>query len=329
MRNVIYILCLFIAAPVLASPSRDESSREASVQVGSSCLNFRSKASSRSRVKKCLRSSATVQVIDYRPGGYSKVMVNGNVGYVYSRYISEPVTSGPAANPETNLANPVTGGSSARLPPPSTRDEPPAVHAGGSLTAAAARVQWGSGRQSWTAAALEAIRANWSKLQNGRDIESFCPGYSRSSRAEKENCWLVIVGALVRRESNFKPGTTYREGAPLYYNSVGLLQLSHNSRARECTQEGARSENDLKNPELNLRCGIRILARLVGARGRIAGRAGAGAYWSVLRNPGEHRSANLNGIRSEASNLFRTQVAGRFPDRAIAGVPQEEQTAMR
>ncbi len=323
MKYVSCLLTLFIAGPAFAVGSPDSSSRESSVQVGSSCLNFRSKASSRSRVQTCLRSNATMQVIDYRPGGYSKVMVNGRTGYVYSKFISSPATAGPT--------RPLTGGPIVQLPPSVTREEPPASFAGGSLTPDAARVQWGTSaeRQRWTAAALAAIRANWSKLQNGRDVESFCPGYSRSSRAEKENCWLVIVGALVRRESNFKPGTTYPEGAPLYYNSVGLLQLSQNPRARECTPEGARSESDLKNPELNLRCGIRILARLVGSRGRIAGRAGAGAYWSVLRNAGEHRAAKADGIRSEASRMFRTEIAGRFPDRAIAGTPSEEQTAMR
>ncbi len=326
MRFVGCLFTLFLAVPAFGRASSDGSSRESSVRVGSSCLNVRSKASFRSSVQNCLRSSSTVQVISYKPGGYSKVMVNGRTGYVYSKYISPPRTSGPSSNIGPSFASPITGGSNLRLPPSNTP-----ANSGGALTAASAKVQWGTSaeRQRWTAAALAAIRANWSKLQNGRDVESFCPGYSRSSRSEKENCWLLIVGALVKRESNFKPGTTYPEGAPLFYNSVGLLQLSHNSRARECTPEGARSERDLKNPELNLRCGIRILARLVGSRGRIAGRAGAGAYWSVLRNPGEHRAAKANGIRSEASNLFRTQVAGRFPDRAIAGVPAEAQTAMR
>lgn len=322
MKFVSCLLTLFISSPAFAVGTISGSSNESSVQV-SSCLNFRAKASARGRIQKCLRSNSTIQVIDYQPGGYSRVMVDGRTGYVYSKFISPP---GP---PQNNT--PVTGGPGLPLPPSITRDEPPASFAGGSLTADAARVQWGTTpeRQRWTAAALAAIRANWSKLQNGRDVESFCPGYSRASLAEKENCWLVIVGALVRRESNFKPGTVYGEGAPLYYNSVGLLQLSQNPRARECTPEGARSENDLKNPELNLRCGIRILARLVGSRGRIAGRAGAGAYWSVLRNPGEHRSAKANGIRDEASKLFRSEIAGRFPDRAIAGVPQEERTATR
>lgn len=313
MRLFVFVLSLSAGLPAFANRQFDGVSREAQVQVGSSCLNLRSRASSRSRAQRCLRSDSTLQVIDYRPGGYSKVRVNGRTGYVYSRYISQPQSISSSGN---TARNPITGGPSASLPP-----------AGGALTAAQARVQWKD--KSWTETALKAIRAHWANLQNGRDIENFCSGYRRSSRAEKENCWLLIVGALVRRESGFRPGTVYGEGAPLYYNSVGLLQLSHNRRARECVKEGARSEQDLKNPHLNLKCGIRILARLVANKGQIAGKHGAGAYWSVLRNRGEHRYAKSHEIHSEASRLFRTQVAGRFPDRAVAAVPQEEQTAMR
>ena len=172
-------------------------------------------------------------------------------------------------------------------------------------------------RQRWTAASIKCIQQNWSKLQQARDINRFCSGYNGASQFAKENCWLLIVGATVKFESSFRPHTTAMEPAPLNYNSVGLLQLSHNSRAKECVQEGARSEADLKKAELNLCCGIRIMSNQVAKHKSLGGRRGAGAYWSVLRNSGEHRNAKADQIAGITQREFR-QVSARGGDRSIA-----------
>lgn len=285
----------------------------ATVRVYSTCLNFRAQASSRSRVRGCLGAGSEVKILNYNPGGYSQVDINGRTGYLFTRYLSLP-----------------SGGPQVTVPAQTIREYSNNPANSGTLTGANARgLEWGNSpeRQRWTDSALASFREHWAKLQQAQDVNSFCPGYARSSRAEQENCWLLILNVLVRRESGFNARNVSSEGPPLNYHSVGLLQLSHNGRARECVQEGARSEEDLKNAELNLRCGIRTMANLISKHGRIAGRRGAGSYWSPLRNPGEHRYAASHQVIREASARFVTQVAGRFPAQPQTG--GAVQTAMQ
>ncbi len=97
--------------------------------------------------------------------------------------------------------------------------------------------------------------------------------------------WLNIIGGIIKKESNFKPGLVFREPAPLNYNSVGLLQLSQvdaEARAR------GYSENDLKDPYKNIEVGIKIMERQLLKDKCISCKVGntwkgLAAYWSTIR----------------------------------------------
>lgn len=132
----------------------------------------------------------------------------------------------------------------------------------------------------WTSLVIAATREHLDKLETARDLNDWCPGYFQASEHQREVCWLRLFGGLVKFESNFKGGDKFHEGGGVW--SIGLMALSPN----EC--KGYETEELLKKPILNLRCGIGKFARLVERDGYIDGperSRGAAAYWSTLRAP--------------------------------------------
>jgi hypothetical protein len=132
----------------------------------------------------------------------------------------------------------------------------------------------------WTDAVIAAVHSKITSFERARDVEDFCPGYSKASKHSREVCWLRLVGGVVEFESSFNPTDSFKE--PSGDMSVGLLALSPN----ECAN--APTEAALKDPVKNLVCGITIMARLIAADGFIDGPVsgrGASAYWSTLRAP--------------------------------------------
>jgi hypothetical protein len=142
----------------------------------------------------------------------------------------------------------------------------------------------------WTSLAVAAIRANIDRLERAEDVEEFCPGYRDASTHSREVCWLRIVGGLSKYESAFNPGDGFAE--PGGNMSVGLLALS----PKEC--KGYDTETLLKDPILNLGCGVGIMAHLVERDGYLSGpdgHRGASAYWSVLRTPYIYEATKPDG----------------------------------
>ncbi len=139
---------------------------------------------------------------------------------------------------------------------------------------------WGRSQEKdrWTRAVLQIVRENKRTLDRAGDIESFCPGYKRSSKLAQEMCWAVIMSAISKKESDFIPSKSFREPTGEY--SVGLLAMS----GHQC--RNAPTITALKNATENLKCGTRLMAKLIGQYGCIScGRVGGGANWSVLRKP--------------------------------------------
>lgn len=141
---------------------------------------------------------------------------------------------------------------------------------------------WGHApeRRAWANAVLGVVRSRMGELDRARDVEIFCPGYRASGPAHRQNCWLLLVAAITKFESGFKPATSFREPDGKY--SVGLLALSPG----ECPN--APTMNSLMAAVPNLMCGVGKLASLVGRHGYIDGPAnarGASRYWSTLRAP--------------------------------------------
>ena len=139
--------------------------------------------------------------------------------------------------------------------------------------------------ETWTLTTLFEISAHRKDLEKARDLEEFCPGYSRASSYQKDTCWLRLISAMAKFESSFRPKATYLEATG--QTSVGLLMMD----PRHCPN--APTLEKLQIAEPNIQCAIPRLALLVARDSMISGpkNSGGAAYWSVLREP--YRFGNL------------------------------------
>lgn len=134
-----------------------------------------------------------------------------------------------------------------------------------------------AGSESWTATTIEMIERHATELDAARDVNTFCPGYAKANRQQKNVCWLRLISGVSKLESSFKPMELYSDGIG---TSVGLLAVM----AGTCA--AAPSVEELQNPVLNLQCGIENIAQMVQRDGVISGigaARGAASYYSSLR----------------------------------------------
>jgi hypothetical protein len=91
--------------------------------------------------------------------------------------------------------------------------------------------------------------------------------------------WVNFITAMCYVESGYNRNLIYMEPAPLYYESIGLLQLSYvdENHYTFCDLTGEKIF-DISN---NLYCGVGILNILVGKFGTPI--FNNGHYWSVLQ----------------------------------------------
>lgn len=86
---ILMIKCFIFTIAGLYSSAQAE---EAQVSTRSVCLNFRSSASTSSRIISCIPKDRRVLIAGARVGGFTPVIVNGQRGYMYSQYL-RPVPS--------------------------------------------------------------------------------------------------------------------------------------------------------------------------------------------------------------------------------------------
>jgi hypothetical protein len=132
----------------------------------------------------------------------------------------------------------------------------------------------------WTAAVLSVVQSRRHDFEQARDVETFCPGYAKATQAQRDICWLRIVGSVVEFESSFRNNAKpFCEGNGVY--SVGLLSLSEGECPNAMTLE------ELTDPAASLICGVNRMAKLINRDHYIESpdNSGASAYWSTLREP--------------------------------------------
>lgn len=193
----------------------------------------------------------------------------------------QPGTPGTPDSPET----PDTPDERPAPPQPRPRPNPPAPQPAPSpapQNPSMGTPAWGSSpeRRAWNAAVISVVQRRMPELDRARDVDTFCPGYRQASASQRQSCWVHVVAAISKFESNFHPADSFREPDGNY--SVGLLALSPG----ECPN--APTLNSLKAPLPNLVCGTNKMASLIGKHGYIDGPAdgrGASRYWSTLRAP--------------------------------------------
>lgn len=155
-------------------------------------------------------------------------------------------------------------------------------------------------------------------LPGAEDVESFCPLYRELNNEQRANFWALLVSAIVKFESGFDPTERFREssmgtdrvtGQQIY--SEGLMQMSYGDTlsAPFCefdwdSDKRLRADDPRKtifDPETNLSCGIKILARQIRNRNRISIPVGKGAYWSVL----ERRANEIRSLTKKMTGCQR------------------------
>lgn len=107
--------------------------------------------------------------------------------------------------------------------------------------------------------------------------------------------------AISWHESKWHPNEIYHEPPPLGVDSVGLLQLSYEDEKPYGLEPLSRVAKSLQDPLVNLRCGVKIIAKLVAHDKVVESNSGkkfggASRYWSVIRQ-GHHLEDIKRAVR--------------------------------
>ncbi len=164
-----------------------------------------------------------------------------------------------------------------------------------------------SGSAAWSQAIYDVIQSEEPQMlgQNvADDVETYCPKYRSLSDDQRLNFWGQLFAAVAKYESGWKPTSRMVETTmgtdPLTGRQVaseGLLQLSYQDERSykfDCgfdwTKDKALSDTDPRktifDPENNLRCGIKIMARQLKNKRAIG--LTSGVYWAVLKIGGKY-----------------------------------------
>ncbi|MBC7421130.1 MAG: hypothetical protein H7328_10415 [Bdellovibrio sp.] len=159
----------------------------------------------------------------------------------------------------------------------------------------------------WSAYIYKVIKEEEPQLLNSDaalDTDLFCPRFKLMTADQRLNFWGQLFAGMAKYESGWNPLSRYIEttmpndsitGLPTA--SEGLLQLSYqdvpnynNFCEFDWNKDKLLSIKDPKrtilDPYKNLRCGIKIMARIIKKRGVIA--TDKGAYWAVIQKNGSH-----------------------------------------
>lgn len=164
----------------------------------------------------------------------------------------------------------------------------------------------GSGRTAWTAALLDEMRHAPAVGLSApgltvNDIAEFCPNYGGKSAENREAFWAGLLSFMATYEtSGFNTANDTREKDGTV--SSGLLQLTVKSDQKTCP---FLTRATIHDPEVNLRCGARILAHYVVRDRQISAgfdynsARGAARYWGPMRDGGK-RSATAAWTRRQS-----------------------------
>ena len=159
------------------------------------------------------------------------------------------------------------------------------------------KVQQGRRWTDFTAKALDEV-GEILLAKVPEDMNEWCPGFKKLDRDARKSFWVHFISAMAVFESSFNTQAKHREkfndrnGDPVV--SRGLLQLSVES-AQGFGCNWIEKSQDLHDPELNLKCGVKILNRHVGSDNRVFGQnvdvgggrvakwMGAPRYWGIFR----------------------------------------------
>ena len=166
-------------------------------------------------------------------------------------------------------------------------------------------------RKPWSTELIKAVQAHLADLEKGSP-DQFIAGYSGLSADRKILFWAELVVAMAKFESSWNPHNIFHEPPPLGVDSVGLLQLSYEDQPVYGLEPLSREQKSLEDPLVNIRCGVKILARLISKDGVITKEVvvdgkrkfrGASRYWSVLREGTRHHLNEIKAMVKKATGL--------------------------
>lgn len=146
------------------------------------------------------------------------------------------------------------------------------------------------------------VEKSMPSLSRVKDILDFCPKYAAIPGSEKAWVWVELISAMAKFESGWSPVSRMVEPASSFPTpdpitgrpvaSEGLLQLSYQDSKwhKGCRFDWSKDKSlaakdprkTILNPEINIECGVKILARQIERRGLIV--VPSGPYWSVIYN---------------------------------------------
>lgn len=152
---------------------------------------------------------------------------------------------------------------------------------------------------AWDKVLISAIESEWLLALRPSDAQAF------SLKPKSAAAWARLLVEVARFESGFVPSKRYienfKDSKGQLIISSGLFQISlESSRGYGCKLA---AQAELFDAETNIRCAVKIFARLVRNAGRIAGQAdgkwrGGAAYWAVLRGRNDYEKKALAAIRA-------------------------------
>lgn len=164
-----------------------------------------------------------------------------------------------------------------------------------------------SGTDEWTKSLFKVIDSEWASLMSARDATRICPKFQSMDEKSQKLVFAELIVAMAKFESAWNPLTRYKESTmgidPVTKQQVyseGLLQLSYQDTqwAPYCefdwSKDKALGATDPKktifDPNKNLTCGVKILARQVKSKGFVI--VSSGAYWAVIKENGRYQKIN-------------------------------------
>src|SRR5205085_9661026 len=112
-------------------------------------------------------------------------------------------------------------------------------------------------RQQWSHQLAASVQQHKAELDLGHP-NTFIKGYNGLNASGQIKFWCELFVAMAKFESSWNPNDVYREADG--QDSVGLLQLSIGDQNNYHLTPPAHSEQDLKDPLLNLQWAVTILA---------------------------------------------------------------------
>jgi N-acetylmuramoyl-L-alanine amidase/Transglycosylase SLT domain len=160
-------------------------------------------------------------------------------------------------------------------------------------------------RKQWSQQLTASVQQYKSQLDLGTP-DGFVTGYGGLPPDGQIKFWCELLIAMSKFESSWNPNEVFQESDG--QDSVGLFQLSVGDQNNYALTPHVHSEQELKDPFINIQWAVPILAHWtahdrVVATGVAGDNRGGARYWSVLRGGPSHHYLEIQTLTKAHSGL--------------------------